>query len=755
MSKNIFARGKNGAIGGKSMETRISAIADLLLQNHAINLTAGVEDLYSGTPAAREDAATGMSGEMDQFDKSCEGIDEEVEGIIGETTTELEGEGDGVTAGANAGIESHGMTPAIRTAIRQLVHSARSPADANAYHRMSSSYQPKNAGEGKAQTAHDFAAGVEAFDSTDYRNTVARSIAYAAATVGQGAVAEAVFKTEILTPDQGNYQFRVLIPTVYDEHTRDADGNPYNLGQRRLVDATRYKDILTDDLTDVVPVYKVARATKFADPLVITPWTKVRDGMTFTTSALALGVEMDLVSLNSLEEIANRGASNSTDSLDRGVSLDSIYLSVVVGSGPSALKTVFVVNTSGLLGHHFQPGQEGQQTSLFMNFSNTIYISALTPTQDGAPAAVLAALLALAPDAVVALTLKMHGELDQEKANILVTNTKIEYVNLYERNDTGHRRTTITDAPTIAAAHAAFNANTMKVAGWLPKARVSNANRRDQGHLMRVQTKYTSIPVYLNSPFTARTAAGANHDADKAELRKLAFVAARISNDLAAHATIWENIENLRQWKGMGNETTDFQWAQLGYVADDYIEPFFDEITVDMLRDVNSIGSSNKLSDITATLALNITDLGLTAIRESNINSALAILGAPDYKVDIIAACDPYTEAYLRLIGDARTAGSGYKVVPVATVDERWRDVITLSLRVTLEGDASILNSGKHLNMPRYVTDLVIPRDGAVTNEVTIQTRRQYIITCPIAAVINVANLSKAVRSLIKFQTQI
>ena len=753
MRKNIFAqRGVTGGVA-KSMNAHISAIADKLKSNTALVLSAGVEDLYSGTPESRESAATESSGEMAQFDKSCNDIDEEVSAIMSEAQADIEGgdDSEGVTAGASAGVENYGMSAGVRTAIRQLVHSARSEADARKYHAMTSAYTPNGAGQGKAMNAHDFAAGIEAFDSTDYRNTVARSIAYAAATVGQGAVAEAVFKTEILTPDQGNYQFRVLIPTVYDEAARDVNGNPYDLQPRRLVDATRYKDILIDDLTEVVPVYKVARATKFADPAVVTPWTTTRDGMTFTTSALALGVSMDLVALNSLEEIANRGASNSTDSLDRGVSLDSIFLKVRVGSAT----TIFVVNTSGMLGHHFQPGQEGLQTALFLNFSNTIYISALTPTLDGAPAAVLAPILALDPDAVVSLTLTMHGNLDQEKANISVSAGQMAYANLYARSDTGHRRTTITDPTTVAAAEAAFAAGNISVVGWLPKARVSNVNRRDQGHVMRVQTKYTSFPVYLNSPFTARTAAGGNHDADKAELRKLAFVAARISNDLAAHATIWDNIENLRQWKGMGNETTDFAWAQLGYVADDYIEPFFDEITVDLLRDVNSTGSAMKLNDITATLALNITDLGLTAIRESNINSALAILGAPDYKVDIIAACDPYTEAYLRLIGDARTAGSGYKVIPVSTVDERWRDVITLSLRVTLEGDASILNSGKHLNMPRYVTDLVIPRDGAVTNEVTIQTRRQYIITCPIAAVINVANLSKAVRSLLKFQTQI
>ncbi len=750
MSKNLFSPNKPGS---KSFDDHVKGIYGVLRDNGTTLLSAGVEDLYSDDPNKRAAAQTAVAADMQQFDATCGTIDEQVEALIADTEAELGviAQGDGTTTGAGTESVRRRVTPAIQQAIRQLVHSARTAEDAAAYHRKSSTWSPGAGIDGKEQSAFDFAAGLEAFDNTDYRNTVARSIAYAASTVGQGAVAEANFKTEILTPDQGNYQFRVLIPTVHNEHVRNDNAAPYDLKQRRLVDATRYKDILKDDLTEVVPAFIVGREARFAPTTDITPWPANRDGFAFTTSALRMGADIDLVATNSLEELPNRGNSNSSDSLDRGVAVDSIFVKVTNQANNAS--SIFRLSTIGKSGYHFQPGQEDVLTKVFLNFNNLLYISKDTPTIDGAPAAVLNPVLALNQNAVIAVRVKLSGEVDHETGNASVSATQSVYNSVYERNENGHRRTTITDTPTVNATVAAFNK--VEVIGWLPKARVSNLNRRDQGHLMRVQTRLTSVPVYLNSPFTARTPAGGNHDADKAELRKLAFVAARVSNDLAAHTEIWSAVDVLRQWKGMGNETTDFNWARLGFVADDYIEPFFDEITVDLLRDTQSNTASNKLSDITSTLALNITDLALTAIRESNINSALDLLGAPDYKVDIIASCDPYVEAYLRLIGDSRTAGTAYKVVPVSTVDERWRDKITLTLRVTLEGDASILNFGKHLNMPRYVTDLVVPRDGAVANEVSVQTRRKYFVTCPIMGVINVKNLSKAVRNLLKFQTQI
>ena len=71
---------------------------------------------------------------------------------------------------------------------------------------------------------------------------------------------------------------------------------------------------------------------------------------------------------------------------------------------------------------------------------------------------------------------------------------------------------------------------------------------------------------------------------------------------------------------------------------------------------------------------MTITDLAMVLIRESNINAALELLGAPNYKVSIVAITDPYIAAYLRTIGDARTTGTEHKLLTASVVDELWRD---------------------------------------------------------------------------------
>lgn len=730
---------------GDRTEMHVAAINTALSDGSIPALTGGIEDFFGDKPDPQVISRFQAHEEKAWDDAIVAKIDPTLKKIMGTDELDAGNNADAATMAAHST-----QYRAVKDAARILAMSAKSASDAAAYHRLSSTGAN---GENSAFDIGAFAAGNNAFDPKDYRSVVARSIAYTPAALAQGTTAELIFTTIACTPDQATYQFRVLVPTLFSSKQRNKDGTPYDMSIRRLVDATRYQSILRHDLIDIIPLYKASRAAFFADTAAITPWTTQRgDEAPFQTSALRMDTQVDLIAINSLEDNPARGNANERDMLDQGVGIKTLLVKVTNSANVS---TIFMVDASQKASTGFYPVAVADSANILKNsFTETVQINSKTPTLDGNPAAVLAGVLALNPQASVSVRLSAAGEVDTETASIMLSQLGPQRLGeVYERSLTGTRRNPITDAPTLTAVSNAFT--TIEIVGWVPKAKLRNTSLRDIGQLVRVQEQFKTYQIEMQSPFTAATPAGEDNNVDKAELRKMAFLAARIDNDMAAHRTFFEHIDIMRNLKGLNKDIGNHKWDRLGYPSDPYIDPQFDEIEVDLLRDTQSTSSGSKFVDITSLLSLNITDLAMTLIRESNINAALDLLGASNYKVSIVAATDPYIAAYLRTIGDARTAGVEHKVLVTSTVDELWRGKITLSLRVDLEGDASILNTGFHLAVPRYVTDLAFPRDGAVASEVTVHNRRAYIVTTPIFGVINVKNLTQAVRQSVKFKVSI
>lgn len=747
--------------GTVSFQEAVDRIASILGDQARVpTFAAGVETLYGDNPAM--DSGEVVDDQRDALDRVVDDVSEVIGEMEGEEDYSDEEPGLVEEAEMYPGTESimgstgrvRKLPRAMRAMVAQLVHAAGSSKSMRAYHAMTSR-DPGNAGKASwdDQMFNDtsLAAGVENFDPTDHHSVIAKSIAFTMATLGQGKAAEMLYKNEPLSPNQGVYQIRVLIPTVHLEQTHDTDGtDPFDFKQRRLVDATRFPELLKDDLIDVIPKVRAGNLAYFPNPALIAPVSVTRNGATFNTAPLALDINIDLIAVNSLEDVQGRGKSNSTDTLGTGIEVKNIYLKI---TDDSAASSVVRIRTSGTNGSHFSPFMNGKkETELTLMMDNIYYISADTLSPNGAVPAVLAPMFALNPNLVVAVQLNLNGTCDYTRGSISVSTSPAKNVihGIYERGESTHRRTTVTDPATIAAVNDAFTA--ISIAAFDPGARVSNQNRRDNGYIVRLEADMKQYPVYLNSPFTARTPVTGSYEVEMAELRKMAYAAARISNDLAVHGEFWDVVERLKATRGMVNETNDWKWANHGFAADPYIDPILEEVTADVYRGVQALNSAQKLADIQAYLMTIIQDVGLYMIRESNINAALDVLGFPDYKVELGVITDIYTAGYLNKLGDARNVGTEHKMNLVSLVDERWRDKITVTLRVTLEGNASILNFGRNLTMPRLVTDLPLSRDNSHVREVTVQTRRLPVTTCPIAAVINVVNLRRAVRELTPFR---
>lgn len=757
---NPFARASAGTTSFQDAIDKISGI--LGDQTKMPTFVGGIEDLYSENNGDAVDAIEDARADLDDVVEQVSDVIADLDEASDIDSDPAYAEDLGTTDGIDAGVEGimdgrprRRLSPAMRTMVAQLVHAASSANNMRAYHRLTSTDPGNGAKSSWDQNVFsnsEMAAGIENFDPTDHHSVIAKSIAFTMATLGQGKAAELLYKNEPLSPNQGVYQIRVLIPTIHLEQTHDTDGTDvFDFQQRRLVDATRFPELLKDDLIDVVPKVRAGNLAYFPSPADIAPVTRQRNGQTFNTAPLALDIDIDLIAVNSLEDIQGRGKSNSTDTLGRGIEVKNLYLKITE-AGVTPDSSVVRIRTTGTNGSHFSPFSNGRkETELTLVMDNTYFISADTLSPNGAAPAILEPLFTLNPNLVIAVRLNAHGICDYTKGTVSITSsqTKNQVVAVYERGEDSHRRTTVSDPATLAAVDAAFGQ--LQLIGFDPDARISNQNRRDNGYIVRLEADLKQYPVYLNSPFTARTPLTGSYEVEMAELRKMAYSAARISNDLAVHGSFWDVVDRLKATRGMVNEAGDWKWANHGFAADPYIDPIIEEVTADVYRGVQALNSAQKLMDVQAYLMTMIQDLGLYMIRESNINAALDVLGYPDYKVELVVITDTYTAGYLNKYSEGRNLGTEHKMNLVSLVDERWRDKISVTLRVTLEGNASILNFGRNLTMPRLVTDLPLSRDNSHVREVTVQTRRLPVTTCPIVGVINVVNLRRAVRELTPF----
>lgn len=725
-------------------KTPEEAIKESLL-NSDVQVIAGLNNFNKDDPA---------SGEMIRNAISSSGVShaslEPVFAAVANHMAEMTGvtnTGDGLTGGNN----EFQLTDAQKTAVAQMFLSGRTTESFKQYHTASSSFKNK----GKIENAEDLAAGLNVFNDDTLYDGVTLNVMYAPAQIAQSALAEAMFRTEVLTADKDFYEIRTLIPTLHNDATHSTNGTPLNFQIRRLVDAPRYRAVIGDEQTRIIPKFKVGREEFFVPAADVTPVTTTVNGQDVLTNYLRFGAPASLVSLNYLEDNPNRGVSNLTDGLDKSIRLEKIALKVSRDNGSNA--SVFELNAGSVNGSAFAglPNVENEAVIGLNMLSRDFYISGKTLLANGSTNAALAAALALAPEILVRIQLSITGTADTETSTTSLTPTLAKVTGVFERGENGSfQRSTVTDPATLAAIANDFAVVTP--IGFSLNARLANYNRRDPGIYCRVQAARTQVPIELNSPFSVRVPAGqTGSEVQKAELVKIAFVATQISNDMAAHDTFLEAMERMSHQKGAAAAGDDFEWAKLGYVADAYVTYATEEYDLDILSSMQNNSTASKLQDLTSLLALNITDVALGLIRDSGLNGALKLLGHPGYKCDIVVGCDPYVAGYLHKMGDSRTAGTEHKVEVISTLDERWRDLLTIHLRVTLDGDASILNFGRHLSMPRFQTDLLMNQSGATVQQVMIQTRRRYYVTNPTGAIIRLQNMQKAVRQITEFKVAI
>lgn len=575
---------------------------------------------------------------------------------------------------------------------------------------------------GAMQYLDEAAIGLESYDENELRKHIAFSTVFAAATARQADFAEAYFPTYVVSPEQIGTDVRVRRNMVLNRKLHPVTGKPMDLEKVNLLEAFRDHNILSNESTLLVPVYRDESKDNFVDVTKVKVKTVPVDGFDVETAPLKFGTTIDLLGVSQTEQLLKAGVVDNTDAIDAYARLDNVYLSI----GDSVV--AFNVRRSPRAGA--VKSVEGDSREMNFAFStNDLLLTAETKDVNGVAVAALSSLNGLK----LRVSLDVMGRLAAEYGNINLNATGLGVVAVF---DAQNQPVSLNDA----AAKAIIDALELAPFGFDLFARRNNANRRNQGLLVDVTEYAERYTVPISSPLA--TVAPLATDKSAKDLQAL-INAANIRTNNNAVTLLLNYADDLK-----ATTQTSFFKSSLTTVPGIgrlLVDPTFKYLKIDLAKEVNSVQSAQRAEDIQGALVTPIRNMAYELVRDSNYQAALdADAEGRSERPHLVIGTDIVTQQFLMITGDTRTVSIGMDHTIVATPDKRMVGKIILAFvrKNTSEPDA--LSFGSHIYIPELSSVVPVPRHGAVNRETMIQMRNLQITNLPIMGMIEVVNLDVA-----------
>lgn len=585
-------------------------------------------------------------------------------------------------------------------------------------------------------------AAVEAYDETENKNTLMHSVTYNLRAARQDEFGETIFPTVTLAPDQATVTISVDLLNIGQDYKRKL-GNAYQrqFGARNVIRGLIDPDIFADDTTEVIPVYRsgdTKSTANFVDQSDLAPTTRVRkgNGEKVPTSALKMGKRIELIELSASDAMLAGGVLNRTDQLDTSVALETLYMKV--GSEIIAFRNLDMTNEAT-----FTYAVQGNNREMRLNFDvDRIAVDKNTKQHNGSESTHLATIRTT--DLSVRLHFNVSGNVNLNTGHITLNAADVAVVKVYDAQ--GHEQAL--DQGTGQTTAQLFN--DAKLIGYTVKARLINSNRRERGQLLDLTRERMVYAMPILSPISFLRPVTEGDTSDAARLDSLVTATyVRCSN--AAVATLHRAEEYLKALPKNHDESDLYGQYVLG-AARYFVTPHFREINLDVVQELNTLKSSDRMMDVQAVLVNTIREVAYRAHLESGYKAAADALHGPNSKKPVvIVATDPYIAAYLMVQGDFRTLGNEFEMKVVSTPNIKQRGKIHIVFGKASGAAEDISNPLHFGNMywrPELATVLPISRENTISKELTVQPSYLHVVHCPIMGVINITNLDKAVAKM-------
>lgn len=575
---------------------------------------------------------------------------------------------------------------------------------------------------------------LESYDEKENRAMSQYSVAYNMQSARQDEFGETLYPTVVVTRDQVGYIVSIQLVTVYEEVRRQISGALDDFNRRNIVHAVRDPSILDNFQTKIVPVYRTESQANFV-PVAALPTTDVILGPdTITTSALAFNKAFSLLGLSQTDSLVAAGLMDSTDAIDTDVKLDNIYLQL---GGPTG--SVIKLPVGDIPYAVFTYSVQGSQRLMTLNFNvNKLPIAPTTMRVDGTAPTELAALLTAEAWAQLAITVTGSVDLQTAKTSLMAAVPTVS--GIVTSDGVEH--------PPTSAAQAALVAlfDTAVLIGYDLEARRTNSNRRQRGQLLDITNYNQAYNVPLLSPITVPRPLGQGDQTDSSDLNAL-IVATRIRTSNSAVDELLRVANVLKTYIDQASVSISDTTEILG-VSRYLITPFYEYNEIVIPDAVDSITSSQRNDDISATIVNMIRDVTYRMYRDSNYKAASeALAGGATQMPTVVIATEQYLERYIMVTGEMRTLGTVFNVKVVSTPNIRMEGKIFVTFLApnAEEGVPSPLSFGNMAWSPELALVLPIHRNGANNKELTVQPSYRHITNLPILGEFLVTGIKEVV----------
>lgn len=574
----------------------------------------------------------------------------------------------------------------------------------------------------------------EAYDNKELRDMTVYSILYNQKHGSQDEFAEAWFPTVTVSPDQAGYTVTMNVMTVMNEVRRDISGDETDFGRKNLIHAIIDPTILDNNQTRLTPVFRPESKQNFVDEADLpTKTVKIMDEDIPTSALKFSGKPIDLLGISQTESLLETGILDSTDSIDSGVYLDELIMKT---SGE-----VFRLRVRHLPESNFYPAVQGNYRQLRVYFETKAVLIG-GPGKESIKTVKGTDSVALKPivdnKLAVRLGMVISGQVNTETGSLTLSGSTPVVARI---NDEDGNELAASDATyqTIAALF-----EDAELLGYTIDAYRCNANRRSRGQLIDTTYQSQMYQPQLRSPVTIPRPETNVEQTDSADIAAL-MVHTGIRTTNAAIDQIFIAEQVLRDHFNPADPIA--ATPTLMGVALGPIRPFYEEHTIDVEKEINSLKSHEKVLDMQAVLINRLRDVAYRAWRETGYKPvADALAGGIAKKPTVLIGTDPVIANYLITPGDVRTFGAEMDYKIVYTYNKRVRDTIFLTFMnpdAAKSGVPDPLTFGNMGWKPELVIALPTYFNGANSRQITVQPCFIHSINCPILARFNVKNLDK------------
>lgn len=582
---------------------------------------------------------------------------------------------------------------------------------------------------------------LEAFDERTLTDMIPYSIAFNVSASRQDEFSETFYPTTVVSPEMGGVDITISRTLVFNQVHHKLTGERSDFHRKPLVEAAIDATILADESTSLIP-YRLEDGSNAGNFLAGVSAVERRvGGVDVPTAPLKAGTDINLLGLSQHPELMGAGIMDHTDAVDTRVTLSNIYLK------KDGVDQLIKMPTSRLPRASFVKTAEGNYREMGLQFrTSSLLVDGETTDLSGSELPFLS--VVGDNNLSVRLAINIDGQLNTETGMVNVYSPGVRVAGVYDA-DGNELGTSTGSGKAVADALTGI-----QLVGYDLIAARTNSNRRTRGLLLTSDAMTERFTIPLAAPISAPSPTGTNRDTR--DLDSL-IAAARVRNSNNAVTSLLNYAETLRAYvNNVDARSHNGGLPEIEGMGRYVVRPFFEEKTIDLKKEINSIRSQDRAEDIASLLVNAIRDVSYRMYRDSGYQVALDASTVGSKEACLIVGTDAVIQRHLIVAGDTRTFGNGFKDHKIVTSwDSRVAGKIMLTfVRQGQEGVPDALSFGTHAWMPELASTMQVNRDGAMYTEAMVQPRTRHINNLPVMAIINVEGLEDVLAKSVSVPTE-